>query len=47
MKVLTYKLMYKYDFNNISSTGVVVLPESAKKLVADLDMAMQQQPAGH
>ena len=45
MKVLTYKLMYKYDFNNISSTGVVVLPESAKKLIADLDMAMQ--PAGH
>ena len=46
LKVLTFHIMYKTDFNHISTTGVVVLPESAKKLLADLDMAMQQQPAG-
>jgi hypothetical protein len=31
--------MYKVNFNNISSTGVVELPESAKKLIADFEAA--------
>lgn len=39
-KVLLYKLLYKTNFNNISTSGVVVLPESAKQIVADLEAAM-------
>jgi hypothetical protein len=37
---LTYKYMYKTNFNNINATGVVVLPESAKKMIAEFDAAM-------
>ena len=39
-KVLLYKLMYKTNFNHISTSGVVVLPESAKQIVADLEAAI-------
>ena len=39
-KVLFYKLLYKTNFNGISTTGVVVLPESAKQIVADMEAAM-------
>ena len=37
--------MYKANFNKISSSSVVVLPESAKKLVEDYDTALAE--AGH
>lgn len=39
-KVLLYKLLYKTNFNNISTSGVVVLPDSAKQIVADMEAAM-------
>jgi len=39
-KVLLYKLLYKTNFNHISTSGVVVLPESAKQIVADMEAAM-------
>ena len=48
LKVLAYKWMYKTNFNNISSTGVVELPESAKKLIADFEAAEKEgNGAGH
>ena len=48
LKVLTYKYMYKVNFNNISSTGVVELPDSAKKLIADFEAAEKEgKGAGH
>jgi H+-transporting ATPase len=45
-KVLTWKLLYKYNFNDISSTGVVVLPDSAKKLIADFEAALATSKHG-
>ncbi|GKY97574.1 hypothetical protein MPSEU_000715900 [Mayamaea pseudoterrestris] len=39
LKVLTYKYMYRVNFNNISKSGVVELPESAQKLIADFEAA--------
>jgi H+-transporting ATPase len=36
-KVLAYKWMHAINFNQISSSGVVVLPDSAKELIAKLD----------
>lgn len=39
LKVLVYKVMYKTNFNGIKTTGVMVLPDSAKKLAVDLDEA--------
>jgi H+-transporting ATPase len=42
MKVLVFKWMYKTDFNKISTTGVVVLPRSALKLIDDLDNALAE-----
>ena len=48
LKVLTYKYMYKVNFNNISSSGVVELPDSAKKLIADFEAAEKEgNGAGH
>jgi H+-transporting ATPase len=41
LKVLAYKWMYKVNFNNISTSGVVVLPDSAKQFVAKLDEALE------
>jgi H+-transporting ATPase len=40
LKVLTYKWMYATNFNNINATGVVVLPESAKKLIEEFDAVL-------
>ena len=37
LKVLTYRWMYAANFNNIAESGIVELPDSAKKLLADLD----------
>jgi H+-transporting ATPase len=39
-KVLLFKWMLKTNFNGISKTGVVVLPESALKLIEELDKAL-------
>jgi H+-transporting ATPase len=48
LKVLAYKWMYKTNFNNISKSGVVELPESAKKLIADFEAAEASgSGAGH
>jgi H+-transporting ATPase len=46
-KVIAFKIMIKYNFNGISDTGVVVLPESTKKLIAELESALEEQPDGH
>jgi H+-transporting ATPase len=46
LKVLTYKYMYKYNFNNINATGVVVLPESANKLIEEYEAAMAEAKGG-
>jgi H+-transporting ATPase len=40
LKVLVYKWMYATNFNNISLSGVVVLPDSAMKLIEDLEKAL-------
>jgi H+-transporting ATPase len=40
------QLMRKTNFNNISSSGVVVLPESAKNLMNEFDKAIEQA-TGH
>jgi H+-transporting ATPase len=40
LKVLTFKFMYTTNFHQINSTGVVVMPESAKKLIVDLNVAL-------
>jgi H+-transporting ATPase len=40
LKVMTYRWMYAVNFNNIRKSGVVELPDSAKKLLADLEDAM-------
>ena len=45
MKVLAYKWLYKVNFNNISKSGVVELPESAKKLIADYEEAERAEKA--
>jgi hypothetical protein len=37
--------MYHVNFNDITTTGVVVLPESAKLLISQLDTALAE--AGH
>ena len=34
--------MYRTNFMDISSTGVVILPESAVKLAAELNKAMEE-----
>ena len=43
LKVLTYSWMDKVNFNGISTTGVVVLPESAKRFIAELDQAWKEE----
>jgi len=40
LKVLVYQFMYKTNALNIKSTGKVVLPESAKQLIADMNKAL-------
>jgi H+-transporting ATPase len=48
LKVMVYKWMYATNFNNISRSGVVVLPDSAKKLIDDLEKALAMNDAtGH
>ena len=47
LKVLAYKWMYRVNFNNISKSGAVELPESAKKLIADFEAAVALSPHGH
>jgi H+-transporting ATPase len=42
-KVLAYKFMYSTNYCNINATGIVILPESAKKLAEDLDKAMLEE----
>jgi H+-transporting ATPase len=46
-KVLLFKWMFKKNFNGISTTGVVVLPESAKKLIEELDKALADEKCTH
>lgn len=41
LKVASYRWMYQVNFNNISTSGSVVLPESAKKLIKELDAALK------
>jgi H+-transporting ATPase len=47
LKVGAYKWMYRVNFMGVDNTGVVVLPESAKKLIADLDSAMKEEGLVH
>jgi H+-transporting ATPase len=42
LKVLVYWYMYKINFNGIDTSGVVVLPESAKELGKVVDDAVQK-----
>lgn len=35
------QLMYKYNFNQIAKTGVVVMPESALQLAEELKKAIE------
>jgi H+-transporting ATPase len=42
-KVLTYNRMYAHNFNNISTTGIVVLPESALQLIKELETALEEE----
>jgi H+-transporting ATPase len=42
-KVVLYKWMYKSNFLGISTTGVVVLPESAKTLIMELEKALAEE----
>jgi len=39
-KVMAYRWMYKTNFNDIAKSGVVILPESAKKVIADYNAAL-------
>lgn len=39
-KVLAYKYMFATNFCNINATGVVIMPESAKKLAEEIDQAI-------
>jgi H+-transporting ATPase len=39
-KVAAYHWMFKTNFNNISTTGVVVLPDSAVKLREEMDAVL-------
>jgi H+-transporting ATPase len=43
VKVQMYAAMYKTNFNNISTTGVVVLPPSAIKLIEDIDTNLEEE----
>lgn len=47
LKVATYYWMYKVNFNNIATTGVVVLPESARNLIKQLDAALKGESSEH
>jgi H+-transporting ATPase len=42
LKVLAYKWMHKTNFYNINGTGVMVLPESALKVIEEFDAAMKE-----
>jgi len=41
-KVFAYRFMYRTNFAGINETGAVVLPESAEKLIAEMDAALKQ-----
>jgi H+-transporting ATPase len=43
LKVIVYKWLHVTNFNKLSSTGLVVLPESAKMLVEDMELALQKE----
>jgi H+-transporting ATPase len=45
LKVLCYRMMVKTNFNGIATTGVVVFPESTKKLVNELREALSDEAA--
>jgi H+-transporting ATPase len=47
LKVQAYKWMHRTNFNGISTTGVVVLPESANKLIEDLQAALKEEGVHH
>ena len=47
LKVISYYFMYKYNYQGISTTGVVVLPESANELIKTLDEAIEQNVPAH
>ena len=38
--------MYRYNFYNISGTGVVILPESAKLLIKEMEEALKNDAGG-
>jgi H+-transporting ATPase len=40
------QLMYRYNFYNISGTGVVILPESAKLLIKEMEEALKNDAGG-
>jgi hypothetical protein len=41
LKVLICRCMYETNFNNIRSTGIVIMPEAALKIIAEFDVAMK------
>lgn len=43
LKVAVYTWMYRVNFYGVSATGAVVLPDSAKKLIEDLESAMKEE----
>lgn len=43
LKVLVFKWMYKVNFNDVATSGVVVLPDSAQKLIDDLENALAEE----
>jgi H+-transporting ATPase len=47
LKVQVYKWMNRINFNGISTTGVVVLPDSTKKLIEDLQTALKEEGLHH
>lgn len=47
LKVGVFKWMYWKNFQNIASTGVVVLPKSAEKLIADMEAALGETTKAH
>ncbi|KAG7345865.1 plasma-membrane proton-efflux P-type ATPase [Nitzschia inconspicua] len=46
-KVGAYIWMYRTNFCGVANTGVVVLPDSTKKLITDLETAMKEEGIAH
>jgi len=48
LKIICIKLMKRFNFNNISTSGVVILPESTKELIKKLEAeATDVSQSGH